>query len=324
MQLYTLAQIREKLWAAGPVPKTPYVTASQSQKDQFDEYLNQACMQLLAEQKPRYSMRRINVPVYDRTITLPRELDSIDGIQMVNESNCPCNPLQIYSRFHEWAHPVGACCCDSMVYVLDETAQSFITPSPGDDGYQLKVVATEPDTPDMYFVGGYDADWDQIFDTETLAIGNGSFTTTTIWKSMPQIQKPVTTNLVQLYSVDVATSDEELIAVYAPGETIPAYKRYKVPEWNGYPLARVFGKICFVEATADRDIPFPNNLRALKLALKALNYEDNSDMDRFQIYWNQAMAVLDNERSDSEDAELPTIKIADDFGSGMGKYAYIE
>lgn len=316
MNLYTLSEIRTLLWRYSPIPKTPIATATNAQKELFNNYLNQVCERLLGRFKPRFSMYRVNVPIYNYMITIPRELDGIDGIELVNENNCPCVPLQIYSRFHEWATRAANCCCSSAVFVLSDTVQVFQDPSPGNDGFQLKVVSTEPDTPDMLFKGGYDADWNQIFATETLAIGNGSFTTTTIWKSMPQIQKPVTDNLVELYSVDVETAEETLIAVYAPGERIPAYKRYRLPECRTAVFARVFGKLAYNEVTADNDIPVPQALGALKAGLQALAYEDAADMQRSDLLWNRAYAILNEERAEAEDAEEPILKVSSTFGCG--------
>lgn len=315
MNLFTLAQLRSKLWRYGPIPKTPFVTASQSQKDQFDAYINQVCERLLGRMKPRFTMRRVNVPVYDGTLTVPRELDGIDGIEMVTADNCPCHPMQIYSRFHEWARPTG-CCCNSMVFVLSDMVQTFRDPDGSTDGFKIRVKSTEPETRTMVLKGGWDSDWNQMFGSVDIDFDDGTQTDSTIYRGMPQIQKEVTDNLVELYSVDVATDEETLIAVYAPGEQIPAYKRYRVPEWNGFPMARIFGKLAFNEVTADSDIPIPNNLGALKAGMQALSYEDAADMQRSDMLWARALSILDEERAESEDAEVPVFKVPSDFGCG--------
>lgn len=315
MTLHTLLDLQSRLWKYGPIRKTPYVTATTAMKLDFTNYLNQVCERLLGRMKPRFTMRRVNVPIYDGSITCPRELDGIDGIQLVNADNCNlCHPLQIYTRFHEWARPVGSC-CSSIVFILSDMVQTFRDPAPGDSGYYLRVKSTEA-SGNISFIGGYDADWDQVFTTTTLTLVSGTNTTTAIWKSMPQIQKPVTTSFVELYSVDVATAEETLIAVYAPGEKVPAYKRYKVPEWNGAVFARVFGKLAFNDVSANSDIPIPNNLGALKAGMQALAYEDAADMTRADMLWQRALTILDEERADSEDAEQPNFQVDPDFGIG--------
>jgi hypothetical protein len=282
----------------------------------MDGYVNQVCERLLGRMKPRFSMRRVNVPVYSGTLTVPRELDGIDGIEMVDANNCACSPLQIYSRFHEWARPALNCCCSSAVFVLSDMVQTFKDPDASTDGYYLRVKSTESVEKTMTFSGGWNDDWDQLFTETTLAFTNGTYTTSVIWKSLPRIQKPVTTNYVELYSVDVATSVETLIAVYAPGERIPAYKRYKVPDWNSLPMARIFGKLAYNEVTADNDIPIPQNIGALKAGLQALSYEDAADMQRSDMLWARAVSILDEERAESEDAETPVFKVDSDFGIG--------
>jgi hypothetical protein len=316
MNLYTLAQIREKTWRWSPVPKVPYASSTTAQKALADSYINQVCERLLGRMKPRFSMRRVNVPVYSGTLTVPRELDGIDGIEMVDANNCACSPLQIYSRFHEWARPALNCCCSSAVFVLSDMVQTFKDPDASTDGYYLRVKTTESGGGDMTFTGGFDDDWDQLFGEVTLAFVSGTYTTSQIWKSLPRIQKPVTTNYVELYGVDVATNEETLIAVYAPGERIPAYKRYKVPDWPGLPMARIFGKLAYNEVTADNDIPVPQNIGALKAGLQALSYEDAADMQRSDMLWARAVSILDEERAESEDAETPVFKVDSDFGIG--------
>lgn len=316
MNLFTLADLRPILWKYSPIDKVPYVSATDAMKDKFDSYMNQVCERLLGRMKPRFTMRRVNVPVYDGTLTVPRELDGIDGIEMVTADGCPCHPMQIYSRFHEWAYPVATCCCNSAVFVLSDMVQTFRDPDPSTEGFKIKVTATETEGRDLYLQGGLDADWNQIFTTETLTFETESVTSDTIYTSLPRMQKQVTDNPIEIYSVDVATDDETLIAVYAPGERIPAYKRYRVPEWNGFPMARIFGKLAFNEVTADTDIPIPNNLGALKAALQALSYEDAADLERSDLLWARALSILDEERAEAEDAELPTFKVPSDFGCG--------
>lgn len=315
MNLYTLAQIREQLWKYSPTPKTSYSSATTDQKAQFDDYLNQVCERLLGRMKPRFTMRRVNVPIYgEGYLTIPRELDNIDGIQLVDENNCACHPLQIYSRFHEWAHPVAQCCCNSAVFVLSDMVQTFLDPTPGDSGFYLRVVASEAGT--ISFKGGFDDNWDQLFTTTDLAFINGTATTTQAWMSLPQIIKPVTTGYIQLYAVDVDSGDATLIAVYAPGETIPAYKRYRIPDWNGYPLARVFGKLAFNKVVADGDIPFPQNSGALKAGLQALAFEDAADYQRSELLWASAQNILNEEQAETSDAEQPVFHVPTDFGAG--------
>lgn len=317
MNLLTLSEIREKLWRYGPIPKsTSYATSSSAQKASMDNYINQVCARLLGKMKPRYSMRVVNVPVYDGGLTVPRELDGIDGIEMVTAENCACSPLQIYSRFHEWATPGFGCCCSSAVFVRSDMTQVFRDPDPSTDGYYLRIKSTESVQKTMTFKGGWNADWDQLFTETELDFTSGTYTTSQIWKSMPQVQKPVSTNYVELYSVDVATAEETLIAVYAPGERIPAYKRYKVPDWTGLPMARIFGKLAYNEVTADNDIPIPNNLGALKAGLQALAYEDAADMARSDLLWDRAYNILNEERAESDDGETPLFRVDSEFGIG--------
>lgn len=102
--LLNLATVRETLWAYGN-QTVPYVSASASQKTVVDGRINQVVERFLQEMKPRNTLRRVNVPIINGMITLPRNLETALGVKLVTENNCACSPLLIYSRFHEFAHP---------------------------------------------------------------------------------------------------------------------------------------------------------------------------------------------------------------------------
>lgn len=311
--LLTLAAARLKLWKYGP-PTNSYTDRTAADVVAFDVYINQVAERILGMMKPRHAMRRVNVPIYDGQITLPRHLQTMEGMQLLSDNGCACAPLQIYSRFHEFAHPIGNCCFDPAVWAVSQLAQTYITPAPV---FYLRAMGSAVSATPLTLIGGYDEDNMEYFDSVTLAIALTDNTTTRSWNSMPQIQKPVTTGSVTLSAVDTVTGEETDISIYAPGETVPAYQRYRVPEINGFNYARIFGKLAYVEATADTDIIYPGVTGALKAGLQALNYEDNNDLARARNYWDQAFTILDNDNQQLEgDAAMPVFKVAGDFGAG--------
>ena len=309
--LFTLADVREKLWKYAD-QTVLYANATQAQLDDATERINQVVERFLLSGKWKNTLRRVRVPIYDEMITLPRELNCLLGIKVEVSEMCGCCPSTIYSRFHEFAHCVG--CCSTGTYPVTELAQTFLTP---DAGFTLRVKATEGAPVNMTLLRGMDTDWDEYFDSVTLSITNGTTTTTREWNSMPQIQKPVTTNKVELYSVD-SDGVETLIAVYAPGETIPSYKRYKVPDACGQALSAVIlGKLAFVPATEDTDIIYPGVIGALKMGLMALQDEDTSEEVRADRNWASAIRLLEQDiQEDEGDASVPVFKVYGDFGAG--------
>lgn len=313
MGLLSLLNVREALWQYGAT-NVPLVSATTAQKSAFDLRVNQVVERFLEEMKPRNTLRRVNVPIINGMITLPRNLETVLGMKLVNENNCACGPLLIYSRFHEFAHPgAPGCCSNPGVYPLSETVQVFQDPTPY---FKLRITSTVT-SGTVTFIGGRDTDGDEYFDSVSLNITNGTTTTTREWATMPQIQKSATTVGVEMYSVDTVSSDATLVAVYAPGETIPAYRRYKVPNYDGYNMALVHGKLAYVPVTGDTEIVYPGKLGALKLGLMALNYEDKNDFDRADGYWSRALSALDNDRQELDgDASIPVFRVNPGFMAG--------
>lgn len=312
MNLTTLSAARSALWQYGPNPVS-YASSTSAQKTAWDARANRVVERYLGMMKPSHTMRRCNVPIYDSAITLPRHLQSLLGLKLVNAENCPCHPLAIYSRFHEFSQVgAGGGCCSSGVYPLSETVQTFRDPSAG---FRLRAKSTTGAAGSFTLIGGRDTDWDEYFDSVTLAISDGTTTTSREWNSMPRIVKPVTTPGVELYSVD-DDDEETLIAIYAPAETNPAYQRYRVPECGSAVAALVLSRLTYVEATADTDILYPGNLGALQMGLQALNYEDRNDFERSEDYWQRGLRIIDMNKTEFEgDAQIPSINAVPGFGA---------
>jgi hypothetical protein len=308
--LYTLAHVRERLWNYMD-SSVSYVDANNDQKSKADFRINQVVERFLTEGKWKGTLRRVAVDIHDGYITLPRELGTILGVEYVTESGCCCHST-IYSKFHEFAQ--GVACCSCGTYPITETAQTFITPSAG---FKFRVKSTVT-SGTISFYGGWDTSDEEYFGAETLNITNGTVTGTREYNSMPPtggIQKEVTTVPVELYSVD-SSGTETLIAVYAPNEQVPSYKRYRIPEPNTqFSYALVFGKLAYVEATQDSDIIIPSNYGALKIGLKALQSEDTEEDESAQKDWQRAYNILNNEVAEAEgDSELPVFRVSAEYG----------
>src|SRR5688572_3572895 len=109
MNQTTLATARSALWEYGRNP-VAYASSTAAQKAAWDDRVNQVIERYLGMMKPIHTYRRVNVPIYDDHITLPRQLQGLHGIKLVNSENCPCHPLAVYSRFHEFSQiGYGAC-----------------------------------------------------------------------------------------------------------------------------------------------------------------------------------------------------------------------
>lgn len=308
--LVTLAAAREKLWQYGS--NVAYASKTQAQSDEWDARLNQVMEELLARCSPRYSKRRVNVPIYDEMLTLPRMFASCEGIKLLDTDICPVNPWLIYDRHFEFTQPYGDVSEGwGAVFPATELAQTFRIPTPG---FYLRCIATAADDP-LVLVGGRDSNFDEFFDSVNLAITNGTTTTSRYYSSLPQIVKPLTSSSVKLYAV-TSGGTATLIAIYAPGETVPAYKRYLVPGSSEYPLALCLLRIGYTPATQDNDIVIPSSIRALQRGIRAMIREEAEDEERAEQLWAQAVQFLDSESSETEDAELPTLNVLPGYGAG--------
>lgn len=313
MALFSLLNIRQSLWEYA-YGKVTYASSSAAQRAAADFRINQVSERYLGSGKWRGTLRRIIIPIEGEYITLPRELGTILGVTLITDSGCCCIS-QIYTKFHEFAHPYCGQCSGTTIAV-SETAQTFITPEPG---FLLRVKSTVT-AGTITFYGGFDTSDNRYYDSVSLNITNGTATTTREWNSLPMtggIQKTVTTVPCELYSVD-SLGVETLIAVYAPYEEIPSYKKYKIPNRNSqFTSAIVLGKLGYVPAVLDSDIVIPSNLGALKIGLKALTSEDTEEDESAQKDWLRGLAILNDELTEAEgDNEFPVFKVAPNFGAG--------
>jgi len=308
--LTTLAAARQKLWNYGS--NVAYASKTQAQSDEWDERLNMVIEELLGRCSPRYTKRRVNIPIYDQMITLPRQYGALEGLKLLDTDIIPGNPWLIYSKHFEFGQPHGDVSEGwGSAFPATETAQTFRIPTPG---FYLRVIATAADDP-LVLVGGRDSNFDEYFDSVDLAITNGTTTTTRYYSSLPQIVKPLTTSEVKLYSVTVGGT-ATLIAIYAPGETVPAYKRYLVPATDNFPLALCLCRLGFTPVIQDNDIVYPSSLPALQRGIRAMIRTEAEDDERAEKLWAEAVAFLDSEVAENEAAEEPILNVRPGYGAG--------
>jgi hypothetical protein len=149
--------------------------------------------------------------------------------------------------------------------------------------------------------------------------GTTTVTTTQLFDAIPyQIVKPITKGRVSLYTVDLLGA-EQLVAIYDPTETNPAWKRYKVPEcskWTstvpGYYVT--ICKLAFNAVTNDNDELVLGNIGAYKKGLQALLKEDNEDYQRANQLWADAKKILADEVGDDTGYGADdVVQLSDDF-----------
>lgn len=311
--MLSLATCRKALWNFGS--SVAYSTASATDITAFDFKLNQVNERFFTLGTWRAMWKRPTLKVFGCTVTLPRGFDTCRGVKPFGGSAIP-----IYSAFHRFAAH-GRCWTDNSAWggwlggftLSNESAQTFVVPY---GTFTLRTVCgTETGPPQMRLIGGFDENDDEILGTTTLDL-TGTDDTTQQYVKLPEIQKDVTTGAVHLYAVDVDTSVATLIAVYAPGETIPSYRQYNVGQGLDETLLTTLCKLGFEPAIAADDLIVPGNMGALKLGLQALTFEERVDPANAKIYWADSINLLDSESAELDAAEQPLFNVSPDYGAG--------
>lgn len=159
-------------------------------------------------------------------------------------------------------------------------------------------------------------------------VGSTTVTTTTLFDTPPYaVIKPTTIGRVSLYTVDPTSGAETLVAIYDPTETLPAWKRYKVPVCSRWTAANpglyiAIVKNSYYPLSSPNDPVFPSNIGALRWGLQALTEEDNQD-ERATKSWAKALKILADEvEDDTGYGSEGVLQRTDDFHVG-GMYSGI-
>lgn len=320
IRVLTLSEVRTALWEYAPAGadnlKVPLSSATAAELAYWLGKLNQVQERLMnmGQWKDSYVVVP-EMPIYDGMITMPRRFATCEGVNICS------GPRPIYSRFWKFTNATRSRPCSNAVVPITDSAQTFLDPS-ADFKLRIKSSTVADNTKVVTLIGGVDGDDAELFSTATLTITSGSpATTSQVYSVLPRISKVATVGQVDLYSVDNVTGDETLIAIYAPYETLPAYKRYEIIQQSEAAsdddptTAECLCTLGYVPASADTDLIVPAVLGALKHGLKALTYEDTSD-DRQDVEWQRAEKALNEARETGDGITIPTFRFADDFGAG--------
>jgi hypothetical protein len=120
------------------------------------------------------------------------------------------------------------------------------------------------------------------------------------YSSFISINKDPTVSRVKLYALSLDKTVQRPIAVYAPDELAPDYRRYKL-NWcvlNQPANITVIAKRHLIPTTdPDADLLI-TNIGALKNGLQALKYEDAGSEQTAETHWQRALKILDSETKD--------------------------
>ena len=131
-------------------------------------------------------------------------------------------------------------------------------------------------------------------------------TTVNAFRSIDAINKTATKGWVRVYAVDPTTGAEFCIAILAPDETLPQYRRYAIPghEVQEGVAVTVLAKRKFIPVVTDDDDLIVTNLGALKMMAIAIEKEENNNLDEAMKYEEKAVELLREELKEVEGTNI--------------------
>ena len=153
--------------------------------------------------------------------------------------------------------------------------------------------------------GNSDYPWQATF-TPSLTTTELPRTTVNAFCSIDAINKTATKGWVRVYAVDLTTGSESCIAILAPDETLPQYRRYAIPghERKEGTTVTVLAKRKFIPVLTDDDDLIITNLGALKMMAIAIEKEENNNLEEAMQYEEKAVQLLREELKESEGANI--------------------
>jgi hypothetical protein len=131
-------------------------------------------------------------------------------------------------------------------------------------------------------------------------------TTANAFRDVDAINKTVTKGWVRVYAVDPDTAVESCIAILAPGETLPHYRRYAIPGFENKDgsTVTVLAKRKFIPIVSDDDDLIVSNLGAVKMMLIAIEKEENNNLQEASLYEDKAVELLKEELKESQGSAI--------------------
>jgi hypothetical protein len=131
-------------------------------------------------------------------------------------------------------------------------------------------------------------------------------TTVNAFRSIDAINKTATKGWVRVYAVDPTTGSESCIAIFAPSETLPQYRRYAIPGFESEEGATVtvLAKRKFIPVVTDDDDLIVTNLGALKMMAIAIEKEENNNIQEAVVYEAKAVELLKEELKEVQGSAL--------------------
>lgn len=272
-----------------------FVTPENESSPKFLAYLNQVRERVINSGKWKGTTFKVNFNMGDRDyISLPRDAESLLGLH-VNHG-----VQGIQSRWYEYLvsgpgsipsplPDIGSAIDlgDNFATVIDPAQAGVLRwklTNIGDEGLALRVFGHSDEFGnDVFSSNG------ELGEEVTLA-PNFADTQNQFYR-VTSIVKPVTKGPIHLYVVNGQT--ETLLAEYAPTETRPQYRRYRLA--NTTHVVTGLCKLKYLPLVQEDEPVIPSSIGALKMGILALVYEDANDPASADAYWGRCYGLLNQQ-----------------------------
>jgi hypothetical protein len=251
---------------------------------------------------------RYSVCVYGGCITLPREFESIIGY------NFGSIPGQVYNQWYEFMeNGPGIAPAGDWKRLIDRGYAPTFRSLESQKYIKVYTDLVEDSTATILFRGSdslnnrvQTQENDQYIDGERLSLQTSPVTTSSAFRDVDAINKTVTKGWVRVYAVDPVTNAESCIAILAPDETLPMYRRYAIPGFENQEgsVVTVLAKRKFIPVRSDDDDLIVTNLGALKMMAIAIEKEENNNLDEAEKYEAKALELLREELREVQGSAL--------------------
>lgn len=297
--------------------------------DKFLATLNEAQERLLSRGKWVGTYGQFNIAVTEGLITWPREIETVEGITICDKPIPLKNEWFEFSLagpgYHRQMESDGTSHrgdCRAAIY--DRGTSPLIRDIEGER--QLKVyIDNAADVGKEIFFKAKDEDGNRIYQNdgeEGFSVTMASpfvLDTTTVTEVYGVIKAP-TVGAVRVYQYNPSDASQELIAVYAPGETSPSYRRTFLPNVSDPAddlTVQVMAKLAFIPAQFDTDFLAISSIPALKEMCVAVKMQECEKWMEAEASEARAIRELEKQlESYLGDSSMPTLQVS--VGADLG------
>lgn len=271
--------------------------------DEVASYTNQAARRLLTRGMFAGCYGRFTIAVTNGCITLPRQIESI-----ITAASC-CGQVTVRNQWYEFNEGgYGLMDKDRSIgsQLVDRgTVPAYRDMTGGTNSYVRVYLGDSSDAGKTITLQGYDQNGNWVrtlnsgvwIDGEKLTLAGTYVQSTKKFTALTGVIRDATNTVQRLYEFNATDSTELDLAVYDPDETLPQYRRMF---WGGIcesadtRYLTVMARMRHIDVANDNDYVIPPCPDAIKLMVKAIDFEEKNLPNESMIYEQKAVAELLN------------------------------